>query len=72
MLAREDFEAEKREICASGPPSDGDNPLGMEIHCCAYFGDPDYADNDAGLWRDMAVSRSEGAEWLINGRASEG
>jgi hypothetical protein len=69
MLAREDFEAEKRQVCASGPPSDGDNLLGMEIDCCAYFGDPAYADDDADLWRDMEVSRSEGAEWLINGRA---
>jgi len=70
MLAREDFEVEKREVCASGPPSDGDNLLGMEIDCCAYFGDPAYADDDADLWHDMAVSRSEGAEWLITGRAS--
>lgn len=69
MVASEEFERIRAEICASGPASDGDNLLGMEIDCCAYFGDPSYADDDPGLWADMEVRRSEGAEWLISGRA---
>ena len=66
----EEFERIRSEICASGPASDGDNLLGMEIDCCAFFGDPSYADDSPGLWRNMEVRRSEGAEWLISGRAA--
>ena len=69
MIDRDEFEAIRAEICASGPASEGDNLLGMEIDCCAYFGDPFYADDSPGLWRDMEVRRSKGGEWLISGRA---
>jgi hypothetical protein len=69
MIDRDEFERIRAEICASGPASDGDNVLGMEIDCCAYFGNPSYADADPGLWEDMKVRPSEGAEWFISGRA---
>lgn len=69
VMSRERFDVVRQEICASGQPSADDNLLGMEIDCCAYLGDPAYAEEDPGLWRDMAVSRAEGAEWLITGRA---
>ncbi len=70
MVESDEFERIRAEICASGPASDGDNLLGMEIDCCAFFGDPSYADDSPGLWQDMEVRRSEGAEWLISGRAT--
>jgi hypothetical protein len=41
----------------------------MEMDCCALLGDPALANDDPGLWHDMTVERSEGAEWLITGRA---
>ncbi len=69
MVEAEEFERIRSEICASGPASDEDNLLGMEIDCCAYFGDPSDADVSPGLWEDMEVRRAEGAEWLISGRA---
>ena len=62
------FDAARRVICSSGPPSADDNLLGMEIDFCAFLGDPAYADDDPGLWRDMTVSRAERSEWLITGR----
>ena len=66
----DEFDRILTEICASGPASDGDNLLGMEIDACAYLGDPDYADDDPGFWHDMSVRRSEGAVWLITGAAN--
>jgi hypothetical protein len=65
----DEFERIRADICASGPASDGDNLLGMEMDCCAFLGDPAFASDDPGLWHDMTVRRSEGAEWLISGRA---
>ncbi|WP_374969309.1 hypothetical protein [Terrabacter sp. BE26] len=70
MISAEEFDQARREICALGPASDGDNLLGMEIDFCAYLGDPAYADEGPDLWQDMVVRRSDGAEWLITGRAS--
>jgi hypothetical protein len=67
VLTSKQFEAVKAEICASGPPSDGDNLLGMEIDCCAYLGA--YSDEVPDSWREVTVSRSEGGEWLIAGTA---
>ena len=69
MMDREGFEVIRAEICASGPASDGDNLLGMEIDCCAYFRGPSHSGDSPDLWQDMAVRRREGAEWLISGRA---
>jgi hypothetical protein len=66
----DEFERIRTEIRASGPASDGDNLLGMEMDCCAFLGDPDFANDDPGLWQGMTVRRSEGAEWLITGRAT--
>ena len=68
VIRPDEFERLRAEVCASGPASDGDNLLGMEIDASVYL-DPSDGD-DAGLWRGMSVQRSEGAEWLINGRAS--
>jgi len=69
MVDADEFERTRDEICASGPASDGDNLLGMEMDCCAYLGDPAFAGDDPGLWHGMTVRRSEGADWLITGRA---
>jgi hypothetical protein len=69
---REDFAKAMDAVLASGTRSTGDNLLGMEIDFCAYLGDPPSAgagDDGPGLWEDMTISRSEGAEWLITGRA---
>lgn len=70
MVSGDEFERIRTEICASGPASDGDNLLGMEMDCCAFLGDPAFANEDRGPWQGMAVQRSEGAEWLITGRAT--
>ena len=70
MVNSEDFETLRAQICASGPASEGDNLLGMEIDSCAFLGDSTYADDDPGLWSGMAVRRSEADQWLITGRAT--
>lgn len=69
VISLAEFQRISVEVCASGLASDGDNLLGMEIDACAYLGDPLYADDDPGPWRDMTVQRSEGSEWLIRGHA---
>lgn len=69
MLSLDDFERLQREICASGPASNGDNLLGMEIDFCVYLGDPAYGGEDPGLWQNMVVRRHEGAQWLVTGQA---
>ncbi|GAA2156100.1 hypothetical protein GCM10009844_44030 [Nocardioides koreensis] len=69
VVEGDEFERVRADICASGPAGDGDNLLGMEMDCCAFLGDPAFANDDSGLWHDMTVRRSEGAEWLITGRA---
>jgi hypothetical protein len=70
VLSLDDFEQLRREICASGPASGGDNLTGMEIDFEAFLDDPAYADEDPGLWQNMDVQRHPGAPWLITGRAS--
>lgn len=70
MVNLEDFESVREQICASGPASEGDNLLGMEIDSCAFLGDRTYADDDPGLWSGMTVRRAEGGQWLITGRAT--
>jgi hypothetical protein len=70
VLTREEFDAQKLNICASGPPSSDDNLLGMEIDSDYYLGDPgDAVDADFDLWRDMEVAQRPGQEWLITGVA---
>lgn len=69
VVEGDEFERIRADICSSGPASDGDNLLGMEMDCCAFLGDRAFANDDPGLWQDMTVRRSEGAEWLITGRA---
>ena len=70
VLSHDDFEQLRREICASGPASAGDDLLGMEIDFDAFLGDHAAADEGPGLWQDMAIQRHQGAQWLITGRAS--
>jgi len=41
----------------------------MEMDFCAFLGDPAFANEDPGLWHGMKVTRHEGSEWLIMGRA---
>ena len=69
VLNPQEFEVARLEICASGPPSDGDNLLGMEMDFCAYLGDPAFANEDPGLWAGMSVWRAEGTDWLVRGAA---
>ncbi|GEL94138.1 hypothetical protein [Cellulomonas composti] len=70
MVDPEEFETIRAEICASGPASDGDNLLGMEIDACAFLGDPAYADDEPGLWQDMTVRSARNGDWLIVGEAN--
>lgn len=69
MVERDGLDAIRTEICATGPASDDDDLLSMEIDCCVYSGDPPYAADNPELWQDMKVRRSEGLEWLVSGRA---
>jgi hypothetical protein len=70
MTNSEEFERVRADICASGPASDGDNLRGMEMDAYAYLDSPLNAHGERVPWTDMTVRRSEGAEWLITGRAS--
>ena len=70
MLNADDFEQLRREICASGRASGGDDLLGMEIDFDAFLGDHVYTDEDPGLWQNMAIQRHPDAQWLITGRAT--
>jgi len=70
MVNSEEFERVRADICASGPASDGDNLLGMEMDAFAFLDSPLNAHGDRVPWTDMTIRRSEGAEWLITGRAS--
>jgi hypothetical protein len=68
VLNPDAFEQLRREICASGPASDLDDLMGMEIDFVAFL-DPADADEDPG-WQNMDVQRHPGAQWLITGRAT--
>jgi hypothetical protein len=70
MVNSEDFERVRADICASGPASGGDNLLGMEMDAYAFLDSPLNAHGDPVPWTGMTIRRSEGAEWLITGRAS--
>jgi hypothetical protein len=41
----------------------------MEMDAYAFLDSPLNAHGDRVLWTDMTIRRSEGAEWLITGRA---
>ncbi len=69
VLSLDDFEQLRREICASGPASYGEDLMGMEIDFDAFLDDDADADEDPGLWQNMVVQRHPGAQWLITGRA---
>jgi hypothetical protein len=69
MLDAHDLEEVRAEICSSGPASDGDNLLGMEMDSFVYLNRTS-AEGDQALWQDMRVHRSEGTDWLITGRAT--
>jgi hypothetical protein len=66
----DELERIRAEICASGPASDGDNLLGMDVDCFAYLADEPPGDEAPRPWHGMTVERSEGADWLITGRAT--
>jgi uncharacterized protein YhdP len=70
MLSPAAFAEQKREICRSGPPSEGDNLLGMEIDFLTWLGDPIYADQPHELLDDAVVQRNERGEWLIDASAT--
>ncbi|ADB35592.1 hypothetical protein Kfla_6600 [Kribbella flavida DSM 17836] len=70
MLSPTVFDEQKREICESGPPSDGDNLLGMEVDFLALLSDTTYADQPHELWDDAVVQRNERGEWLIDAAAT--
>jgi len=70
MVNSAEFEQIRADICASGPASDGDNLLGMEMDAYAFLDGPLNAHDDRVPWTDMTIGRSEGADWLITGRAS--
>jgi hypothetical protein len=69
MVNSAEFERVRADICATGPASDGDNLLGMEMDAYAFLDSPLNAHGDRVPWTDMTIRRSEGAEWLITGRA---
>jgi len=67
MLSAEDFAAACRSIRTAGPPSWGDNLLGMEMDFFAYL---DGAMSESPpAWRDLAVHRFEDRDWLIEATA---
>ena len=70
MLTPDDFEELRREICASGRASGGDNLVGMAIDFDLCPGASEDADAVPGLWQDLDVQRQPGARWLITGRAT--
>jgi hypothetical protein len=70
VLSLDDFEQLRREICASGLASGGDDLLGMEIDFDAWLQGWADADGAPGLWQNMVVQRHQGAQWLITGRAT--
>ncbi|WP_112237143.1 hypothetical protein [Kribbella monticola] len=65
VLSRAAFDEQRREICRSGSPSDGDDLLGMEIDFLARLGDPTYADQPHELWEEPTVEQDQGGDWLI-------
>jgi hypothetical protein len=69
MLSPAAFDEQRREICRSGPPSEGDNLMGMEIDFLARLGDATYADQPHELW-DTVVQRNERGDWLIEASAT--
>jgi len=64
MLSPTAFAEQRQAISRSGPPSTGDNLLGMEIDFLAELGDPAYADNPHPLWTEPIVDRQP--DWLIH------
>jgi hypothetical protein len=69
MLSPTAFEEQRRAICRSGPPSEGDDLLGMEIDFLTWLGDTTNAFEPHGLWDEAVVERDERDEWLIDGSA---
>ena len=64
MLSPTAFAEQKQAICRSGPPSTGDNRLGMEIDFLAELGDPIYGDHPHALWTEPLVDQQP--DWLIH------
>lgn len=67
MLSREDLATISAAVRADGPPSSGDNLLGIEMDFHAFLHG---ADSEARpVWRDLAVRRLEDHDWLIEATA---
>ena len=54
MLSPAAFELQRRAICRSGPPSGGDDLLGMKIDFLTWLGDTTYAFEPHELWRRLS------------------
>lgn len=57
MLTPDDFEELRREICASGRASGGDNLVGMAIDFDLCLGASEAADAVPGLWQNLDAQR---------------
>jgi hypothetical protein len=62
MVNSAEFERVRAGICATGPASDGDNLLGMEMDAYAFLDSPLKAHGDRVPWTDMTIRRSEGGQ----------
>ena len=69
MLDRAEFEQVRREICASGPPSVGDDLLGMEVDVAEFLSEQRATDARPLPWRYVSLRRAEGEPWLIAAKA---
>ncbi len=70
VLSEAEFEQVRQEICASGPPSSGEDLHGMEVDVWEYLGEPHIADMRPLPWDQISVRRSEGEPWLISAEAT--
>lgn len=64
-LSEAEFEAVRREICASGPPSDGEDLLGMEVDVSESLHEPQPLP-----WGRVSVRRAGGERGLIAATAT--
>jgi len=67
MLSPEEFATASASVRAGGPPSSGDNLLGMEMDFHAFLHGADF--DARPVWRDVDVHRFEDRDWLIEATA---
>jgi hypothetical protein len=65
VLDEAEFERVMSEICASGPPSSGDDLLGMEADVGEYLGGARAADSRPLPWKRVSVRQAKDVPWLI-------